>query len=255
MRIVSWNCNGSFRTKYDRVASFDDEYGDDVLVIQEAEHPDLLPARLLERYPNHIFVESARTKGLLVLGSERFKLAINPAYDETYRFVVPVAVTGECEFLLIAVWGQKTPELWYTDYVLNGLKLYEGLINDDTVVAGDFNSTPNVKKPRKSGADHADLVCWLEAHGLRSAYHEAFEEEHGSESHATYAHRRDLTQPFHIDYLFASERALRCSSGWHHMDERDIALSDHLPLFVSPGITRTADRQSRQCSEPTKRQA
>jgi len=238
MRIVSWNCNGSFRTKYDRVASFDDEYRDDVLVIQESEAPELLPARLLDRYPNVVWVESTRTKGLLVLGSERYRLTIQPDYDGTYKFVVPVAVRGESDFTLIAVWAQKTPKLRYTDYVLEALKSYEHLIDTDTVVVGDFNSTPKVKPRRSTDASHMGLVNWLAEHGLRSAYHEHHEEEHGAETFATYAHRRKLDELFHIDYLFASERALRCSAGYHQINEQDLEYSDHLPLFVSPGIAR-----------------
>lgn len=238
MRIASWNCNGAFRDKYDHVASFDDEYGDDILVIQESEAPDLLPARLIERYPNVVWVESTRRKGLLILGSERYKLTIAPEYDETFKFVVPIAVTGESDFILIAVWAQKTPELDYTGYVLEALKRYEHLIDEDTVVVGDFNSTPKVRPRRSSDATHMQLVAWLEDHGLHSAYHEHNEEAHGEETFATYAHRRKLDELFHIDYLFASERALRCSAGYHQISEEDIEYSDHLPLFVSPGITR-----------------
>ncbi|MDZ4179304.1 MAG: endonuclease/exonuclease/phosphatase family protein [Coriobacteriia bacterium] len=239
MRIVSWNCNGAFRNKYERVASFDDDYGDDILVIQESEAPKLLPGELLERYPNAVWVGRNHNKGLLVLASERFQIEIDPEYDTAYEFVVPVRVNGECEFTLIAVWAQSTDQLSYTDYVLRPLKRYEPLFNEDTVVVGDFNSTPKVKPPRATDSTHMDLVNWLGAHGLVSAYHEHHEEEHGAETFATYAHQRHLDQRFHIDYLFASERALRCSAGYHDINEEDLKYSDHLPLFVSPGITRT----------------
>lgn len=238
MRFVTWNCNGAFKAKYEHVAAFDDDYGDDILVIQEAEHPDLLPAVLLERYPNVVWVEHNRNKGLLVLASERYRIDLAPEYDPEYKFVVPVSVTGESEFTLIAVWAQKLPGLSYAEYVLNGIKRYESLINDDTVIAGDFNSPPKVGA-RKGVADHMELTAWLERHGLFSAYHDMCEEAHGEEVFATYAHRRDLSQRFHIDYVFASEKALLGGgAAFHDIDENDVKLSDHVPLFVDPEIRR-----------------
>jgi len=241
MRITSWNCNGGFKNKFERVAEFDDDYGDDILVIQESENPKLLPARLLERYPNVIWEPASRDKGLLFLASERYQIANAQDYDETYSMVIPILVTGESEFTLIGVWGQKSETLWYTDYVLSALKYYESLIEEDTIVVGDFNSTPKVRRPRKGGVDHADLVSWLEEHGLVSAYHVMHGEAHGDETMGTYAHRRDLSKPFHLDYLFASERALSGSAAWITMSETDMALSDHIPLFVSPEIRRVGD--------------
>lgn len=234
MRVVTWNCNGAFRDKYDRVASFDDDYGDDILVIQESEAPELLPETLLDRYPNIVWVAHNRIKGLLVLASERYRIEIAPEYDETYRFVVPVAVSGEIEFTLIAIWSQKADELTYSDYVLEGLKRYERLIDEDTLVLGDFNSTPRVK----SSGDTAGLVAWLAEHGLVSAYHHMMDEVFGQETLATYAHRRDLSERFHIDYVFASEKALNGSAAFKNIDAVDIEYSDHVPLFVNPAITR-----------------
>ena len=194
MRIVTWNCNGAFRDKYEQVAALKDHYKDDILVIQEAENPDQLPAAVRERYPNVVYVEGTRNKGLLVLASERHKIEIAPEYDENYRFVVPIRVSGDVDCTLIAVWGQKTADLWYTDYDLEALKLYESLIDERTMVAGDFNSTPTVKKPRKSDTDHGDLVTWLQDHGLESAYHRTTGEAHGHESRPTFALYRDLTK-------------------------------------------------------------
>lgn len=237
MRIATWNCCGSFRTKYDRIASFDDEYGDDILVVQEAECIERLPEQLLERYPNHVWVGDSPSKGLLVLGSPRFRLEVAPEYSEEYRYVLPVRVTGECDFMLFAVWAQRSATEYYTDYLLNGLRRCEHLIRDELMVVGDFNSTPTVPAPR-GASTHWDLVDWFADRGLVSAYHWMNAEQFGEEEVSTFAFRRDLDHVFHLDYLFTRPRNLRGSMGIG-MSKEDMELSDHVPLFVSPGMRRT----------------
>lgn len=238
MRIVTWNCCGSFRTKFERVADFDDDYGDDMLVIQEAECIERLPVRLLERYPNHVWVGDNPAKGLLVLASERYRLEIAAEYRGEFRYVLPVRVTGESDFLLIAVWAQRDASRDYTDYTLDALKHYEPLIKNNVVVVGDFNSMPGVKPRRVSSATHMDIVGWLMERGLVSAYHWMNDEEFGEEGVDTFALHRDLSQTFHIDYLFTRPRCLRCSLGIG-MTEHHLKLSDHVPLSVSPDMDRT----------------
>lgn len=237
MRFVSWNCGGNFAEKYEGIADFDDPYGDDVLVVQHAEQPDRLPDRLLGRYPNHVWVGDDPEHGLLVLGSMRYSLDVHPDYDASFPFVVPVRVSGESSFILFAVWAHTTDTVHYTDYVLRGLQRYEHLMRGTVVVLGDFHASESLAIPA-GAATFEELLAWLRAHHLESMHHYLIEEEFGAEEHPTVAYRRDLASTHYVDYLFTYVRHMRGCMGCSPVSDSDLALSEHRPVYFSPGIPR-----------------
>ena len=70
MKIVSWNCNGAFRKKYEEIIKLDA----DIYVIQECEPIDSFKKGLKKKISNSIWEKGANTKGVLVFAKPEVKL-------------------------------------------------------------------------------------------------------------------------------------------------------------------------------------
>ena len=80
--------------------------------------------------------------------------------------------------------------------------------------------------------NHTDVVRELDEIGIRSIYHDEYNEEQGAETRPTLFHQRNRAKPYHVDYMFASadlyaecELTVGDMSDWIH-------LSDHMPLTL-----------------------
>jgi exodeoxyribonuclease-3 len=229
VRIISWNCAQAFRRKWSHV----DALAADVVVAIEAEHPDRLPVALLERYPHAVWVGEILYKGVLVLGREGFALEVAPEHDPSFRHVLPVSVNGARPLTVIAVWTQRGPQRTYTRHLADALAAYEPSLHGDAIVVGDFNANTVWDSQHRQDVTHSQNVARLRRLGFESLYHAQEQEEQGRESTPTIAFRRHLSEPFHIDYCFAS-RSLRERGAKLEIPpmEKWVALSDHAPLVI-----------------------
>ena len=80
--------------------------------------------------------------------------------------------------------------------------------------------------------NHTDVVRELNEIGIRSIYHNEYNEGQGSETRPTLFHQRNESKPYHVDYMFASTGLYtECTltvgdmTDWLH-------LSDHMPLTL-----------------------
>ena len=82
MRIVSWNCNGAFRNKYEMIAG----YQPDVVVAPESESPEFL-ARTEQNIPcsSHIWDGESAYKGLSVFTFNGYKAYLPDFYSKKFK--------------------------------------------------------------------------------------------------------------------------------------------------------------------------
>ncbi|MFC5651402.1 hypothetical protein ACFPYJ_20260 [Paenibacillus solisilvae] len=113
MRIISWNCNMAFRNKAKYLLEFDA----DIYVIQESEDTAKLNIAELTSYPNRIWIGKNKNKGLLVLAKENIKIETYKEHNLNYKYILPLKVSGKCNFNMLAVWAQDDKENRRNQYI------------------------------------------------------------------------------------------------------------------------------------------
>lgn len=233
MRIISWNCNGAFRKKFDHLLNFKA----DLYVIQECENPAASHDKKYTDWAvNYLWTGDTKNKGLGIFAKKDIalkKLNWSDIHDDMkVKHLLPCIVNGQ--FQLIAVWTHQNNS--YSFGYIGQLWKYLQINKDnfkETMIAGDFNS--NAIWDRKSRHwNHTDVVNELMEMKMESLYHKFTKEAHGKEKQPTFYLHRNLSKPYHIDYCFASasfyDRLKRVKVGsykeWKH-------LSDHAPLFIT----------------------
>ena len=144
MRVITWNCNQNFRSKFDLISAL----SPNLLIVQECEY---LPQN---HFPNaeYLWVGQNNKKGLGVL---IFKDAgsISPEYDEKYVEFLPINTDfGQ----LLGVWAFNHRAKKYGDdvkgHILQAIQKYRSFLTDKNTmgVVGDFNSLyPPAPPPRR----------------------------------------------------------------------------------------------------------
>lgn len=221
-----------FREKINHVLDF----SADLLVIPECEAPDKWRNSLyMDKINQFLWFGDNANKGIGVLMlNSHFTLEIHPAYTEEFKYIIPLKVSGQEEFNLIAIWSQRT-EKQYTSYIgqiYKALKHYESLLNDNCMLVGDWNSNKIFDHLKRVGT-HSEVVDLLNQYSIHSTYHTFYKEEHGEETLPTYYFRKEKERPFHLDFIFASkpllERLNKVEVGTY---DNWIRYSDHVPIFV-----------------------
>jgi endonuclease/exonuclease/phosphatase family metal-dependent hydrolase len=141
---------------------------------------------------------------------------------------------------VIGLWTRKLND--YANEALRIIERRDALFRrGPTVVMGDFNSGTHLISGRREAVSrpHGRLVAALEARGLVSAYHAFHRVAHGSETHATYYHRFDRADRWHIDFCFVPSawagRIARVEVG----GPKAHTTSDHRPVMVEVGLAPT----------------
>ncbi|GLX70815.1 endonuclease/exonuclease/phosphatase family protein [Paenibacillus glycanilyticus] len=233
MNIVSWNCSQVLRQKYVRLKPIMPDFA----IIPECESLEKLGDAYKELFPKAIWYGDNPWKGLGVFATSQYELSVHPAYDDQYKWIVPISVSGGTENLtIIAVWtkNHKIRNLSYIGQLYMALQQYKSLLQtEQCIVVGDLNSNAIWDYYSRVG-NHTAVVDLLRGYGIESAYHHFYGEPHGQETRPTHYFRYDQKKPFHIDYVFAPinwlSRMQTVEVGTYD-DWRD-APSDHVPLIV-----------------------
>jgi hypothetical protein len=232
MRLTTWNCKGGFHRKHGAIATL----GADVLVLPECGRLSAVN-NVLGAAPVRSFewVGENPRKGLGVVSYGDYFVTVHPAYDPTFRWVLPVDVNGPVSFLLLAVWTVPDPsDGVYVHFLFRALTAYADLIRHrPTIVAGDFNQSVRFDKPG-SPLNFAEWLVAADGLGLRSVYHEHRTCAHGGEPEPTFYLQHAQGKPHHIDFVFASQSLMEMVGdvgvGVH---SEWAALSDHMPLHCT----------------------
>jgi endonuclease/exonuclease/phosphatase family metal-dependent hydrolase len=235
VRLVTWNCQGGFRNKSEAIEAL----RPDIAIIQECEAPDRLRTAGRQWAERSIIWHGENpTKGLAIIAFNGAQLTLDASHDPTLKHLIPVSVTGEPSFRVLAVWTKvdEARQAAYVGQAVLGVRKYVPFLSgSEVVVAGDFNSNQIWDAPNRRYR-HAELVEGLAAHGLVSIYHDYYRELHGAESRNTFYMYRQLGRPFHIDYCFVPRAwARRVRSVEVGAFDHWSQLSDHCPLIVDVG--------------------
>ncbi|MES1256599.1 MAG: endonuclease/exonuclease/phosphatase family protein [Acidobacteriota bacterium] len=222
--LVAWNCrSGSLPQRLAELAP----HAPDLVFLQECRPDVSLP--LSGQFINHRVNAS---KGI-ALGAPRniYHVSALEPRPESGRAVVAAAVVGPTSFSAFGLWSQGPH---YVDDVMRTLDAYDDILRaGPAVVMGDFNSGTNLGGKRSPAMAHTRMLAAFADLRLVSAYHAFHGVEHGHETHSTYRHRFNSSEPWHIDFCFvpvswsASIRRVEVLDG-----DRWRKTSDHNPLKV-----------------------
>jgi exonuclease III len=232
MKLVTWNCQGAFRKKYARIA----RTTPDLAVIQECEHPDKLTWKgVLPPPTRQLWFGENPNRGLGIFSWTNLEFSADTCYDPSIQYCIPVKISGERSFNLLAVWAMAhtDPRLSYIAQVNLAIINYRNFIQEtNTILMGDLNSNPHQDPLARLGS-HDWVVRSLADLDMVSAYHYFYRETQGHESQSTFFMNRKIERPFHLDYVFIPRRWLKKLAKvrigkpavW-------LKLSDHCPIFL-----------------------
>lgn len=171
IKLVTWNCNGDLRRKFQALERFDAE----LLVIQECEDPEQSKdSAYLDWAGHYLWTGPSKNKGIGVFARKGRDLDLEPLFLEPLRLFLPCRVDGI--WPLLATWTQhaNSPTFGYIGQLRKFLQAYRDFLNHGkAVLAGDLNSNVRWDKWDRWW-NHSDVVNDLAAMGLRSVYHQHF---------------------------------------------------------------------------------
>jgi hypothetical protein len=222
--LVTWNCrSGSLTQRLAELAP----YSPDLVFLQECR-----PAETLPLSGQFISQRVNAGKGI-ALGSPHDGCHVSALEPQAAsgRAVIAAAVTGPASFNAFGLWSQGPR---YIDDVMRTLDAFEDVLRSGpAVVMGDFNSGTPLHGTRSPAEGHARILAAFADLGLVSAYHVFQGIEHGHETHPTYRHRFNASEPWHIDFRFVPASWGASLKGVELVDgERWRETSDHHPLKV-----------------------
>jgi endonuclease/exonuclease/phosphatase family metal-dependent hydrolase len=231
LKIVTWNCNGAFRKKYDAIS----EYNADIYVIQECENPMESVDKTYKNWAkNYLWIGDNKNKGLAVFANSLIQLDNLKWPDQfqnhTVKHFLPCRINNEVD--LLAVWTHRnnSPNFGYIGQFWKYLQLNKTNLNR-TLIVGDFNSN-KIWDEWDRWWNHTDVVNELKELKIESIYHKFTGEKQGEESIPTLYFQRKLSRPYHIDYIFCpkefAEKKLKFEIG---QSEKWLKLSDHMPIY------------------------
>jgi len=231
MEIVSWNCNGNFRAKWQ--ALFGAFPSADVYIVEECEDPtffDDAAYRQLFATGFYAGTPDFYTKGIGVFAPKGHRLR-RLRCDYGTRLML----AGYAPFMVDD--GQKILAVWphgkYVEEMLDFLALNEALVTDELVIIGDTNSNAVFNRSHPKAKNHDAMVVWLREKGLVDAYNHVTGEAQGEETLATFYQWRHEDKPFHLDRAYVSPQRLRSFAVVPRSEHgRWLELSDHMPIVL-----------------------
>lgn len=205
----------------------------DIMVISESENPEkLINFKEDIGFKSHIWDGDIAHKGLSIFTCNDYKATPTEFYTRDFKYIIPVHIKGsDSDFIFIGVWTKliKSKALSYIAQACLAIEYYKGHINEQTIIAGDFNSNAQWDNLFNRKYNHAYLLKLLDSLGFVSVYHKVKGEEHGAETMPTHFYHRDEAKGFHIDYIFVHKS--RKIKNFKIGDFKEWGeLSDHVPM-------------------------
>jgi endonuclease/exonuclease/phosphatase family metal-dependent hydrolase len=223
----------AFRKKYEPIL----EARPDVLILQECEHQEKLAIALADTdYRQIIWYGENPHKGIAAITYNNWTIESLDMHDPEYQYILPLKLSnGVDEYNLFVIWAMPHKTERRKDYVgqiYGAIHYYADLLDEPSILIGDFNSNAIFDKKRKKN-NHQSVVKFLEEKQISSIYHLKRGYAHGEEPDPTLYLLKKLRKPYHMDYCFASTGLISESTTiaigqpdeWLH-------LSDHMPLII-----------------------
>jgi exonuclease III len=228
MKILTWNCNGAFRKKYTLFS----EDNIDIMIIQECENPaESIDLNYKNWASNYIWVGDNKNKGLGIFCNKSIEIVNNNWDTENLKYFISVKINKE--FDLIAIWNHhaNSPNFKYIGQFWKYLQLHKDKMKGSFII-GDFNSN-KIWDQWDRWWNHSDVVKELSEIGIRSIYHDLYNESQGSESIFTFYLQKNIAKRYHIDYAFADNSKFKNITKFHISNpDYWLKYSDHMPIFI-----------------------
>ena len=245
MKILTWNCNGALRKKFEHLSEFDA----DIIIIQECENPtETKHNEYNEWAENHLWIGDSKNKGIGIFAKKHIELKklnwSDNFKDHKVKYFLPFSVNGN--FDILAVWnhGNKSPTFGYIGQLWKYLQINKSNLKKGLII-GDFNSN-KIWDRWDRWWNHSDVVTELNEIGIKSLYHKYWNEEQGKETQPTFFLQRNLNKKYHIDYVFGCEDfANRLKKMEIGEINKWLRISDHLPIICEFETEKITTRQ--QC--------
>jgi len=229
LKIVTWNCNGAFRNKYQLL----EEMQADILVIQECEDPSRSTLKYQEWAGEYLWKGENKNKGVGVFSRGGCTLEALNWIDDGLQLFLPCRIGNK--FNLLGVWTKhaNSPNFRYIGQLWKYIQLHRSRLADDKLVlCGDLNSNKQWDEWDRWW-NHSDVVRELEEINIYSLYHRHTGEAQGKESSPTLFMHRKIEKPYHIDYAFLSASMINQNSIEVGKPEKWLEYSDHMPVIFS----------------------
>ncbi len=232
MKIVSWNCNGAFRKKF----QFISQEQADIYIIQECEDPYQIVKidpvfKLFSQ--NCLWVGDNKNKGLGVFvksGLSINKIEFSYNYKElNLKWFLPFEINNQ---QIIAVWSHHgdSDEYRYIGQFWCFLQINKELLSK-SIILGDFNSNA-IWDYKRSECTHTNCVKQLNDIGIKSIYHTLDNIEHGKELIPTFYLQKKLDKKYHIDYIFSPIELINRTKIFNIGNfDKWKEISDHVPII------------------------
>lgn len=231
MKIVTWNCNGALRKKFENLLNLNA----DLYIIQECEKPEETQHKeYINWAKNHLWIGNTRNKGLGIFAADYISIKplnwSNIYKDHTVKHFLPCLINNDFELLGVWTHQNNSPNFGYIGQLWKYLQVNKHNLNK-TIIAGDLNSNV-IWDEWDRWWNHSDVVKELGELGIESLYHKFTNEEQGKETNPTFFLQRKLEKPYHIDYIFSSQefsnKLTKLKIG---KIDTWLKLSDHLPII------------------------
>lgn len=232
MKLVTWNCNGALRKKFQEVSSIDA----DIYIIQECEDPEQTKDDLYKQWAkSHLWIGDNKNKGIGIFASGDISLEqlnwSNQFKDHKVKHFLPCLVNNKIQLLAVWTHQNNSPTFGYIGQFWKYLQTNKDQFKN-IIIAGDFNSNVIWDKWDRWW-NHSDCTNELHEQGIISAYHELNNEQQGKESNPTFFLQRNINKPYHIDYFYLSKSFLTPESNIFIGEQSKwLEISDHLPLTL-----------------------
>jgi exonuclease III len=231
MKIISWNCNGALRNKFEHLLKFDA----DVCVVQECENPiHTNHKEYLLWASNYLWKGDSKNKGIGVFAKSEIKLELldwSSIYkDHEVKLFLPCLINNEIQ--LLGVWTKQnsSPNFGYIGQLWKYIEVNKQHFNK-TILIGDFNSN-SIWDQWDRWWNHSDVVKSLSEINIESLYHLSSNEKQGKETQPTFFLHRNESKTYHIDYIFSSKEIANKLLNFDIGKKEDwLILSDHLPII------------------------
>lgn len=238
MKIVTWNCNGALRNKFEHLSVLNA----DIYIIQECENPELANhSPYISWSENYLWQGDNKNKGLGIFAKNKTKIELlswsNTYKEHNVKHFLPCLVNND--FQLLSIWTSQnnSPNFGYIGQLWKYLEINKTKFNK-IILAGDFNSN-SIWDEWDRWWNHSDVVNDLSKMNIFSLYHWYFNEGQGKETRPTFFHHRNILRPYHIDFIFASKELGEAMTNFEIADiENWISYSDHLPVVCDLNIDK-----------------
>ncbi len=231
MKIITWNCSGALRNKYENLSIF----SADIYVIQECEDPSRANNKAYSQWrQNYLWIGDNKNKGVGIFAKDDIDLTpldwSNQYKDHKVKYFLPCKINQE--FILLAVWAHhnNSPTFGYIGQFWKYLQVNKFRL-ENIIILGDLNSNKIWDKWDRWW-NHSNVTEQLSQIGIESLYHHFHQEFQGEETRPTFFLQRNQKKTYHIDYVFASnnlkESLEKIEIG---KVEKWLTISDHLPII------------------------